>query len=190
MTESVKLTKQAVAHRLILSAVRMISENFDPLAVHCLAASASNLLRELVATRGANYGSRVFGAALFENALAQVEGRPPIAGLPNEATINRAIAMVRQGIEDGEIRSAADVQVNMPKAVERQAMAAIVGPYNFMKHADRDALSLLDEAEIRPIESTAHAVAAYALLFPANALPQEIEEFINKHIRDADSKAE
>lgn len=162
----------------------MLAQGHDPLAVHCVAASASNLLRELVAGRGQTYGSRVLGAALFENALAQIERRSPVGQLPSNPAIDAAIFTVRQGIEDGTITSAQDVNVDMPKHVERQAMDAVVAPFNFMKHADKDANGLLHEGVLQPVQATAHAVAAYALLFPQADLPDEVQSFIGAHIVD------
>jgi hypothetical protein len=182
MAQGAQLTKQAVAHRLILSAVQMIEKGHDPLAVHCVAASASNLLRELVATRGQTYGSRVFGAALFENALARIERRVPVGRLPSDPVIDAIIDTVRQGIESGAINSAQDVDVEIPKHVERVAMNSVVAPFNFMKHADKDATTFLDEGDLRPIDATAHAIAAYALLFPGEALSDEVRSFLDSHV--------
>lgn len=182
MVYSTQLTKQAVAHRLILNAVRMIDQRHDPLAVHCVAASASSLLRELVAGRSQSYGSRLFGVVLYENTLADLETREPVWRIPSDPILQNAVMVVRQGIESGTIVSAEDVQVDMPKGVERQAMEAVVAPFNFMKHGDRDASGLLDEAKVQPILSTVHAISAYAMLFPGAVLPEEVQSFIEAHI--------
>lgn len=177
------LTKQAVAHRLILSAVRMLHRNEDPLVVHATAACASNLLRELVGRRGQGYAARVFGVALYEAALASLEGRASIAELPKDPTVDAAVAIVRRGIEDGTISSAEDVDIGVPKSAEHDAMRPITAPFNFMKHSDRDSDAVLDEGSLQPIQAIAHAVAAYALLFPSEILPREVQEFLQAYLR-------
>lgn len=182
MANGTILTKQAVADRLILSAVRLIAQDHDPIAVHCVAASATSLLRELVAGRGQNYGSRTFAAALFENALAQVENRKPLGTLPSDPTVDAAILTVRSGIESGAILSPEDIDVAMPKSVESQALSGVISPFNFMKHADRDPNGFLEETELQPIEATVHAVTAYSFLFPAAPLSQEVRDFLDAHV--------
>jgi hypothetical protein len=179
---SVLLTKQAVAHRLILSAVRMLNHDSDPLVVHAIAASASNLLRELVARRGKNYGSRVFGVALYEAALAAAEGRPSVAQLPDDPAVAAAIAIIRHGIEEGTISGPEDVDIGIPRSIEHEVMQPITAPFNFMKHSDRDPDEVLDESSLRPVQAIAHAIAAYALLFPGDRLPDEVREFIGGYL--------
>ncbi len=69
----------------------------------------------------------------------------------------------------------------MPPHVERQLLAHISQPTNFLKHADRDSSGLIDLADVKPIEATMHAITAYAMLFPSDKLTSKAEQFVRRH---------
>ena len=172
----IKLTKQAAAHRLIQTAVRLCANPDDALAAHLIAASAFGLLRDLVAKRGQSFQSRAFAESMYYAALAHRRGeRNPFSDSPE---LMHVINLVCKGLEDGSVTSAADVKVSIPQRVERQMVAHIAQPTNFLKHADRDPNELIDLADVKPTEATMHAITAYALLFPSERLPPEIERFV------------
>jgi hypothetical protein len=175
----IKLTKQAAAHRLIQSAVRLCENADDALAAHLVAGSALGLLRDLVAKRGQSYSSRAWAESMFYAARNHKEGkRTPFDDDPQLA---RVIRLICKGIEDGSLTSAEDVKVRMSLQAEKQLLAHISQPTNFLKHADRDPNNLIDLADVKPIEATMHAITAYAMLFPKDRIPAELEKFVLRH---------
>ncbi|MCP5397542.1 MAG: hypothetical protein H6918_12600 [Sphingomonadaceae bacterium] len=182
--DQVLLTKQAVAIRLINSAVSMIEAGIDPLAIHAIAASASNLLRELVAVRGPNYGSRVFASALFEQAIARVENRLAVADLPDDPEVEKAVQQIEDAIRNGQVSSPDDVVINMSGKIEAKAMRHISAPFNFMKHGDRDPDGLLNERELRPREALMHAISAFSFLFPNEPLEEATHAFVSSVLNE------
>lgn len=181
MTAEVALTKQAAARRLISSAVILARVEGDPLAIHLLAASALNLLRELLRGRGPDYVSRAIVEGLFQAASRLALGEPaPFATDPYTDELLREIA---ERIKSGNLRSADDIKVTGP-SVEYEHMKHITGPFNFLKHADRDPLAHLNESAFRPVETILHAVCAYVMLFPDQGLDAHVGDFAMEHVDD------
>ena len=174
----VALTKQAAAHRLIMAAALMDKNAVDPLATHVVAASALNLLRELVQTRGPSYQTRVLQTGLFETATAQIERRNSLFFTDASEEMNAVIEYVKAAILDGSISQPSDLDIVLDSHQERALLKSVNDPYNFLKHADRDPLSTLDESDADPTNALMHAVTAYSMLFPAEALPDEVKDFL------------
>ena len=178
----IKLTKQAAAHRLIQSAVRLCENPDDALAAHLVAASAFGVLRDLVAKRGQSYQSRAFALSMYYAARNRKDGkRTPFDEIPELA---RVMDLIDEGIEDGSVTSETDIGVSMEQHAEWQLLSHISQPTNFLKHADRDPDELIDMADVRPIEATIHAIGAYAMLFPSEMLTAELEQFVLRHTAD------
>ena len=140
--------KMTAAERLILTAVDMLGRKDDPLAVHVVASSALSLLRELVASQGNDYVSQVIKEGVYRSALAKIQGAP--AGMPDSDILDSVVNSVAEGIEAGAVKSAGDIVIVASKKTVWSYLDYIFKPYNFLKHADRDPLATLDEADFDP----------------------------------------
>lgn len=170
------LTKQAAAHRLILAGVRMIARSDDPLAVHVVASSALNLIRELIQSRGPNYLTLAFREGIYRFALSRAQGEPD--PFPITAEVDSLIDWIVHLIRSGQVASADDIVISGFQLDERKALDAVIGPFNFLKHAQRDPLATLNEEDIDPLEALTHAISAFSFLFPGERLPDEVAQFL------------
>lgn len=173
------LTKQQVAKRLIQAAVAMFNANADPLAMHLVASSALNLLRELSKVDGERFVERVFRSALYNGAVKKLNGEE--TGVPDHPVVNEWIEGLTKAIESGGVKSADDITINDAGKLEVDSLKYLVDPFNFLKHADKDPDGTLDEADVRPVEATCFAVTAYGFLFPEDTVNEEIAGFLTKH---------
>lgn len=135
-----------------------------------------NMLRELVQQRGPSYAARAFREGLYQAGMAVNEGKP--SGFPPNEELDRIIGEVSHAIGSGVVRDPRDLEVTLPAAEERRLLDHIVRPFNFLKHADQDPLGTLDEADVRPLDALTHAITAYAMLFPGEALDDEVGSFL------------
>jgi len=170
--------KMTAAERLIQSAVDMLERKDDPLAVHVVASSALSLLRELVGTEGEDYVARLLKDSILRAAQAKVQGLP--TGMPDSEVVEAIVDKVAQGIEAGAVKSVADIVVTTPKNEVRSYLDYIFKPYNFLKHADRDALATLDETDFDPEGALAHAMTAYLMARGDGELPEPFTVFLKK----------
>lgn len=182
---SVLLTKQAAAHRLLLGAVRYFqADHADPIVVHVIAASALNMMRELISSRGTSFVERTFAAALYEHAHSRVEDREPIFELPYRELMEPIISDLEAQIRSGQISSHRDVNLTgMPRNLERKLLDHILEPYNFLKHADRDPNGSIALSDLKPIEAIVYAINAYSILYPAAELDDDIRVFLAAYLR-------
>lgn len=178
MLAVVAITKQSAAHRLIVAAAEMLEGHADPLAIHVVAASALNMLRELVDQQGASYQKRVLSTGLWQLAVSKSEGAPS-EHLGSE--LNRVLDLIIAGMGDGSVSSPADVDLWLSREDEYGLLRHIVAPFNFLKHANRDPEGTIDEADVRPVDATMHAITAYGMLFPGDELPPQIRLLVEKH---------
>ena len=170
--------KMTAAERLMRSAIDMLERKDDPLAVHVVATSALSLLRELVATEGDDYVARLLNEAVFHAAQAKLQGLP--TGLPETQAVDDIVDKIVGGIEAGAVNSPADIVIVTPKKQIRAWLDYIFRPYNFLKHADRDPLATLDEADFDPEGALAHAMTAYLMVRGDGQLPEPFTVFLKK----------
>ena len=182
----VALNKQEAAKRLIQSAVSMTNAGSDQLAVHVVATSALNLLRELMKVGGEGFTEKVISSALFFGATKKLEGKDTL--LPDQPQLNELIDRMATDIEAGHLTDPSELKFKGARKLERQALRHLVDPYNFLKHADKDPLGTLEEADVQPVEATCFAVTAYSLLFPTDTFDEEIGKFLDVHIGPGTSK--
>jgi len=57
----------------------------------------------------------------------------------------------------------------------------LIGPFNFLKHADKDPEGILAEQDVKPVEATSFAVTAYGFLFPDEELDPKVAKFLRQH---------
>lgn len=171
--------KLTAAERLIVGGIAMVERGDDALAIHVVAASALNLLREMIAKGGDDYSAWVLRQGLFHAATAQLNGTP--AKLPTTPEIDALIADVATGIEKGEIKEPSDLTVTLSPEELRKLLDYVIRPFNFLKHAQRDPLATLDEGDVDPEGAIIHALTAFSVLAPGRALPEQIGPFLAKH---------
>ena len=174
----IKLTKQAAAHKLIVSATRMAYENQDALARHVVAASALNLLRELIATRGPNLTEHALQYSFYSQAMARIEGRT--TGFEDEEAVQQILDGIVEAIKTGQVKSYTDLKIDVPTSEERRMLDPILRPFNYLKHAQRDPLATLDEADVKPLDALLFAIAAYYFLFPGEKMTPDILAFAKR----------
>lgn len=172
------IDKAGAAERLVVSAILMAERGEDPLAIHVVAASALNVLRDLITKAGDEYVDQILKVGAFTIASAQVKGEPVM--LPTNAAMDAVVEKVVGGIEAGELTQASDLTITLTAAERRQLLDYIVKPYNFLKHADRDPLATLDESDIDADGVIAHALTALSMVCPAKSLP-EIKPYLEGH---------
>jgi len=173
------LSKTDAAERLIVSGIMMREAGVDPLAIHVVAASALNMLRELIQLSGDDYAAFVLRQGLFHAASAQLKGAP--VNLPTTPQIDGLIGEIATGILKGAILQPDDLKVTLSAAELRKQLNYIVQPFNFLKHADRDPLATLDEGDVDPDGAIMHALTAYSMLCPGKALPDKVRAYLEAH---------
>lgn len=171
------VSKPQAAERLITSGAIMVANGSDPLAVHVVAASALNLLQDLINHSGDNYVAQILKQGLYQSAIARLKGLPPT--LPVTPEMDAHIDALVSAIDAGEVSGPEDLQVNRPPNELRAMLRYIVKPYNFLKHADNDPLAALDESDFDPKGALAHAIAAFSMLQPETDLPDPVKSFLD-----------
>ncbi len=173
------IDKASAAERMLVSAILMRERGEDALAIHVVAASALNVLRDLIEKKGDDYVEQTLKVGAFTIATARRNGEE--VKLPTNAVMDAVIEAVSQGIESGEVTQASDLTVTLPAGERRSLLNYIVKPYNFLKHADRDPLATLDDSDIDPDGAIAHALHAVTLVSPGKGLPDEIKPYLERH---------
>lgn len=174
-----KVGKLDAAERLIVSGIRMSGRGDDPFAVHVVASSALNMLRELIQEGGDDYSAWVLRQGLFLLASARLKGAP--INLPTTPEIDALIDDVAAGIGKGAIKEPSDLTITLSADERRKLVAYIIRPFNFLKHAQRDPLATLDESDVDPDGAIIHALTAYSMLCPEKPLPEEVAPFLKAH---------
>lgn len=174
-----ELGKQDGARRLIHAAVDMFESDADPLAIHVVGSSAFNLLRELSKVGGTLFFERVFRSVLFDGATKMLKGQE--SGLPDYPIVAEWAEGIARAIDAGHVNSPEDINVKDAPGAEFEALKFLTGPFNFLKHADRDPDGVLDEGDVKAMEAISFAVTAYSLLFPTDDLDPKVARFLQKN---------
>lgn len=173
------IDKPTGAERLIVAAIAMSDRGDDALAIHVVASSALNLLRELIEKGGNNYMEQVLKLGMF-HAASEVRKGAQLT-IPTNASIDALIANVIGGMEAGEINQPSDLIITLDAEALRKLLDYVIRPFNFLKHAQRDPLATLDESDIDPDGAIIHALTAFSFVCPGKELPGEIAPFLAKH---------
>lgn len=173
-----EIDKATAAERLVVCAIIMAERNEDPLAIHVVAASALNVLRDLIKKAGDEYIEEVLKTGAFTIAMARLKGEP--INLPSNAEMDAVIEKVASGIEAGEVTQATDLIFNLDAADRRALLDCIVKPYNFLKHADNDPLATMDDSDIDPDHVIGHALSALTMVSPGKQLPDTIKPYLEQ----------
>lgn len=173
-----EIDKATAAERLVVSAIIMAERGEDPLAIHVVAASALNLLRDLIKKAGDEYVEQVLKIGAFTIASARVKGEA--VNLPTNPEMDAVVEKVIGGIAAGEVTQASDLIINLDAAGRRALLECIVKPYNFLKHADNDPLATMDDSDIDPDHVIGHALSALTMVSPGKSLPDTIEPYLER----------
>ena len=173
------IDKATAAERLIVSAIVMSERGDDPLAIHVVAASALNVLRDLIKKNGDNYIEQVLKQGMFAAASAHIEGKPIM--LPNNPDIEALIQNLAQDIAAGKVHQASDLTITLSGNELHAMLIYITKPYNFLKHADNDPLATLDESDFDSRGAIGHALTALSMVCPGKPLPDEIRPYLEKN---------
>lgn len=174
-----KVGKLDAADRLIVSGIRMMERGDDPLAIHVVATSALNMLRELIKHGGDDYNARVLKEGLFYAASCRSKGAE--IAIPTTPEMDAIVDKVVSGINAGEVHQASDLIINLNAEECRKLLDYINRPYNFLKHAQRDPLATLDDSDVDPKGAIIHAITAMKFLEAGRKLPEEVSTFLTKH---------
>lgn len=173
------IDKTTAAERMIVNAIAMSDRGDDPLAIHVVAASALNLMRDLIDKSGDPYVARLMKQGIFITATSRMKGLP--STLPTNAAVDALLDKVIGGIEAGEIGGPDDLILTASPAELRDMLNYVVRPYNFLKHADRDPLATLDEDDFDPDGVIVHALTAHSMACPGKEWPEQISAFLARH---------
>lgn len=174
---NLELTKSAAAARLVVSAVRMARRGEDDLAVYVVAASAFNMLRELLNARGEPYTETLVKSYILDAAIAKLNGVAREVAAHPEA-LSHVVETVADGLRSGEVQGINDFSLGIDHIEDRRWLDHLIAPYNFLKHASRDPLKSLSESAVKPRDACIAAITAFVILFPADQLPGEIKAFL------------
>jgi hypothetical protein len=153
------INKLSVGERQLAAAIRMYFLELDPLAIHTVSAAAHNLLADLLKDRGRDASVHGIIHGLLRAAKDLHEGvitEDHIRGWGDGA-----LELVQQychlfeadeGFDIDEISSSAPTEFAKAYWSDRRRS------YNYLKHADRDAKALLDEASINNEDTILQAI--------------------------------
>jgi hypothetical protein len=167
----IETTKPAAALRMITAAIQMEKMQIDPMAVMVVAASAFNMLREILKKRGATFESRALRLKIWAISKGMVDKEGPWYDAVSEE-IDQIIEHVSKKIKSGDYSEYMDIEINATKEYAIWMLSPIYKPYNFLKHADRDMNNLIDENSIEVSDTIMMAIQAYCFVF-TNELPPE-----------------
>lgn len=120
------LTKQAAAYRLILSGIRMIDGGEDPVATHVVAASAMNLLRELLAESKIGLADNLLQAGLYKSAKDRMDGKD--TSFPKGEQFEPILEEIIKAIEEGHVNGPEDIQL-IGSLSDRSMIASRPNPF-------------------------------------------------------------
>lgn len=153
------INKLSAGERQLSAAIRMYFLEEEPLAIHTVASAAHNVLSDLLSHRGKDasihgviYGLLRAAKDLQEGELTEDEVR---------AWGEDALKTIRQYADMFAKDPKLDIDTvtsSAPPDFARAFWAEKRASYNYLKHADRDATSLLDEATINNEDTIVHAM--------------------------------
>lgn len=173
------ITKLEAADRLIVNGVSMSLRGADPLAIHVVACSALNVLRDLIRHQGDDYTKWVLRQGLYSTAILHIKGEASSIDVdPKNAEL---ISNVIKAVEAGEIKSPEEISINMDGKECRKMLDYLYTPYNFLKHADNDPNQTIDIGAFDAVAALINAITAFSRLCPEKPVSEEVATFLAKH---------
>jgi hypothetical protein len=159
---TVHVTKIAAAKRQLDTAIRMYFACDDELSIHTLVAAAFRILRDVIQSRGMNYGQEVVRAGLC--AIAKEYGQGTLSEdvlktIKESGLLHLFETILAEIREHGDKFVQSRIQITDPIKAEQRAWPS--APANFLKHADRDADALLAAGDVNNEVFLMGACAAY-----------------------------
>lgn len=153
------LNKMSAGERQLASAIRMYFLEEDALAVHTISSAAHNILADLLQARGKDasvhgsmYGLLRLARDFHEGQISEGDIRKMGDGAIDVAQDLQHLFGNDQDFNVEEIATSA------PPEHRRAYWAEMRRSYNYLKHADRDANELLDEASINNEDTILSAI--------------------------------
>ncbi len=171
------IDKTEAAERLVVAAILMVDRGDDRLASHLVATSALSLLRDLMKHDDKEYVTELLKIGMFTLAQLTASGDTDGLTVPPEAAPQ--VDELAAAINRGEVTSPDDLKVTDEQPWK--LLRYIVDPTNFLKHADRDPLAVLDEDAFDPEGAIGHALSAYSFVRPGKPLPDPIRPYLERH---------
>lgn len=163
------INKLAAAQRQLHAAIRMTLHGEDELAIHTLAAAAYGILRDLKRSRGRSELSDAVGIGLYLYARNVLDGIPdPVLDrdCKESPTLKSIVDYILELIRSGKVQSADDVNRFLKFSDESSYWRWFNLPANFLKHADRDPIAVLNLDMIENKRLLLGALVAYTYFFP------------------------
>lgn len=151
--------KLSVAKRQLDAAIRMYFAGEDSIAVHTVASAAFNVFSDLLEKRGkdASVHGFIYGAIRAAKDLREGKLTEDDIRSWGEGALDLVRSYDSLFDEDPDV-DIDQVTGNAPQGWARQFWLNKREAYNFVKHADRDADGLLDEASINNEDILMHAL--------------------------------
>lgn len=143
------INKLSVAERQLTAAIGMYFLELDPLAIHTVSSAAHNVLADLMKERGKDASIHAIEYGCLRAAKDLHEGK--ITEDYIRAWGGGALDLVKQDVSLFEENPDFDIDTitsSAPPEFARAYWSDRRHSYNYLKHADRDAKTLLDEAKI------------------------------------------
>lgn len=174
----VNSTKLAAALRLIQAAIQMEEQGVDRMATLVVAASALNMLREILKKRGTTFEMRTVQSMLWVWAQ-NTSARQGIFYEAVSEIVEPFLDRINEFIKSGFYTSYADIEIENPGGMSAFFLNPVYGPYNFLKHADRDTEHLLAETDIQASDAIMLSIAAYNSVFPSEVPPEPLASYMS-----------
>lgn len=153
------INKLSVGERQLTAAIRMYFLKEDPLAIHIVSSAAHNVLADLMKERGKDasvhgivYGLLRAAKDLHEGEITEDEIRAWGEGALEAVSEYRCLFEDNPDLNIGDISSVAPSNFSWAYWSDKRRS------YNYLKHADRDAKELLDEAVINNEDTIFQAI--------------------------------
>jgi len=153
------INKLSVGERQLAAAIRMYFLNEDPLAIHTVSSAAHNVLADLLKDRGKDASIHGIVYGLLRAARGLNEGE--ITENDIRAWGDGALDVVKEYSALFDLDPEFDIDqvlTQAPPSFARAYWEDKRRSYNFLKHADRDAKGLLDEATINNEDTILQAI--------------------------------
>lgn len=75
-----------------------------------------------------------------------------------------------------------DIEIDTSREYEIWMLSSIYRPYNFLKYADRDINSLIDEDDIEVSDTIMMAINAYCFVFPNVPPPEPLKTYLENWV--------
>lgn len=171
LNSTLQISKIAAAQRQLDAAIRMFFQREDELAIHTVAAAASQILRDLIKQRGGRFTSEVLRSGILSIAQQYVQGtlapgnKAMIEGSSFMPTIAKLAECIR--VEGGNFDKE-NIHVNVSERHEHKLWLSKTTV--FLKHADRDPDGFLSGDELDNEKMLIATCAAYVELMNQRTL--------------------